>query len=301
MKYKTKIFTIGFGAFITIGFAKQLDCKNHYTDTIFGKTVEVCYASNYSDYTPQQAANEFLKDQVFVKGGRFNLNNNPKTFININSFYMCKYLVPYQEYNAYLKATNQWNEGRVGNKASKDRLSFETLNGLYPAAARYENAEGFCKWMGELTGLDVTLPNYQQWLYAATSKGTNWAYPTTNDKLEIGINYPDIAPKGSLTTSILVDKDPVNSLGIYQVFGNGWQWSSSTLSKKNAGYFNVSGTFGNKIAGGTHYPGAEMTPELIEKNTLISSFAVTPKPDDSTTMHFRCVINSDKPLPKSID
>ncbi len=40
-------------AISSIVFAKQLDCKDQYTDMIFGKTVEVCYATNYTNYTPQ--------------------------------------------------------------------------------------------------------------------------------------------------------------------------------------------------------------------------------------------------------
>ncbi|MDC0535545.1 formylglycine-generating enzyme family protein [Francisellaceae bacterium] len=295
-----KKLVIIFGLVInSISYAK-LTCEHHYTDEIWGSKVEVCYAKNYTDYTPKQAAEEFLKDQVYVAGGEFKLDIEPPATVAMKGFYMGKYLVPYQEYNAYLKATGQWNDGFVKGEG-KARLRRDIYNGLYPAKATYDSAQGFCKWMGKLTDLDVTLPQYGQWLYAATSRGKNWAYPTDNNKLELGVNFPAIAAPRSLTTAIPVNESPVNSIGIHQIFGNGWQWSMTKLSKNNGGYFKVSGDLGNVIAGGTHYPGPEMTKKLLEGNTLRSSFAVAPDQNSTVDLHFRCIINTEKPLTKAIE
>jgi formylglycine-generating enzyme required for sulfatase activity len=279
--------------------AKELTCKHKYMDEIWGEKVEACYADNYTDYTPEQAANEFLKDQIFVEGGRFNLNNNPKTFINISSYYIGKYLVPFQEYNVYLKATNQWNDGFMKGEG-RARLRRDIYNGLYPATVTYEKAEGFCKWMGEQTGLDITLPNYQQWLYAATSKGKNWEYPTNNGKLEIGANYPSYDSNVDKSVVRIVTGLPVNSLGIHEFFGNNWQWTSSILSKKNAPYFNVSGQLGQTVVAGTPYT---YDADQVKKFTLLSNFSKTVegKGNQYGNLPFRCVINTDKPLPKSVN
>ena len=286
---------------INMIYAKELTCKHKYMDKIWGTKIEACYAKNYTDYTPKQAANEFLQDQVYVKGGRFNLNNNPKTHVKLPGFYIGKYLVPFQQYNAYLKATKQWHKGFMQGQG-RARLRRKIYNGLYPATATYQNAEGFCQWMGKLTGLDVTLPQYVQWLYAATSRGTNWAYPTNNGKLEIGINYPPIQKKGSLANTLLVTDKPVNSLGIHQIFGNGYQWSRSILTNENAPYFNVGmPAMGGHILGGYFYATSDLTPEILKQITLSSDFAIAvPKKRKNEPAEFRCVINTEKPLPKSV-
>lgn len=278
-------------------FAKKLDCEHKFTDEIWGDKVEVCFAKNYTDYSPLEAANQFLGQQVLIKSGEFILKYKPNIKVNMPSFYFGKYLISYSMFNTYLKATRQWNDGKVGSLGSV-RKRDEKYNGLYPAQANYDQAQGFCQWMGKITGLPIELPAYGQWLYAATSEGKNWEYPTNNGKLEIGTNYPDYESTDKKAITQAVTGLPINSLGIHQFFGNGWQWSSTVYDKDTAKYFSANGSFGEMLAGGTPYT---YEVKYIKQKTLDSVFARTGKSTGNAEALFRCVINTDKPIPKHLD
>ncbi|MDC0535153.1 formylglycine-generating enzyme family protein [Francisellaceae bacterium] len=284
-------------AFSKVYHAK-LDCDKTFMDKIGNDEVEACYAKNYTDYSPLEVANQFLDQQVLVKGGEFTLKYKPTIKVNMPSFYFGEYLIPYQQFNTYLKATNQWDRGLVKG-IGRARLGFEKLNGLYPAQGSYDQAQNFCQWMGKITGLPVELPAYGQWLYAATSEGKNWEYPTNNGKLEIGDNFPDYAVTDQKALHQLVTGLPVNSLGIHQLFGNGYQYSSSVYNAENSKYFSVlTGQDDEVIMGGRFYYD---TPEQAKRFTLDSVFARTGTTDGDAQGVFRCVINTDKPIAKHLD
>lgn len=273
------------------------ECKK-YQDEIAGVKGYLCYAKNYTDYSPLEVANQFLEQQVLVKGGEFTLKYKPNIKVNMPSFYFGEYLIPYEQFNTYLKESGQWNNGFIKG-IGRARLGSKEYNGLYPARASYDQAQGFCQWMGKITGLPVELPAYGQWLYAATSEGKNWEYPTNNGKLELGVNFPDYEATDQKSIDQLVTGLPVNSLGIHQIFGIGWQYSSTVYNAENRKYFSVlSGQDGQVIAGGRPYSDS---PELAKRFTLDSVFAVTITKTRSAQGDFRCVINTDKPIPKHLD
>ena len=236
-----------------------------------------------------------LKNMIFVKGGRFNVSNNK---IEVESFYISNQLTSYWYYYSYLYAKSKYYP-------TKYDMTDTFKNGLYPIGVGFKTAKNYCQWLAKKTGLPFALPTMEQWLYAATSRGINWDYPTDNGKLEIGKNYPNILPRNSLTIVNLVNGLPVNSIGIHQFFGNGAQWTSTRLTNKSQAQFHVfvreHEDYGvNNIVAGTPYSWAK---KYVEENKLLNGYYVNSlNPNlEMKTMGgaaFRCVINTDKPLPK---
>ena len=236
-----------------------------------------------------------LSDMIFIQSGVLNLNSNK---LRIKGFYISRYLTSYLNYNSYLNSIDKYYP-------DVDAEGSPTSNGNYPAKLSFKNSQNYCQWLAKKTGLPFALPTMEQWLYAATSRGINWDYPTDNGKLEIGKNYPNILPRNSLTIVNLVNGLPVNSIGIHQFFGNGAQWTSTRLTNKSQAQFHVfvreHEDYGvNNIVAGTPYSWAK---KYVEENKLLNGYYVNSlNPNlEMKTMGgaaFRCVINTDKPLPK---
>ena len=207
---------------------------------------------------------------------------------------MDRYLTSYLLFHSYMNAIHQYHP------ISEDE-NHPSMNGDFPAGVDYHNAKGYCAWLSKKTGLPFALPTLAQWLYAATSRGTNWDYPTNNGKLEIGKNYPDVfSKKLSDEVSIEVTGNPVNSLGIHQFFGNGSQWTQTVVdSEITSDYYINAVTPGNIIVAGTDFKQGFNNKD-IEHLTLDFDSYISPSPNakmDLGGLAFRCVINTDNPLP----
>ena len=264
-----------------------------------GKTVYSCYAKNYIDLLSKQVANNILKRMVFVKGGTMDLYQNKNRTVHLKSFYIDSELVPYQAFNRYLKESKQWHHGDLEDVGFHDRLSKKELNGLYQAGAYYPQASGFCQWLSQKTGLPFALPTLDQWYYAATSRGTNWEYPTNNGKLEIGVNFP----KSVDTSHQKIGGLPVNSLGIHQLFNSNMEWTQTPANKVNYAKYFVGKLDQQQgyLAMGTFAEDGNNT-KIITNQTLETASVkagygkIEKHPILPPYTHFRCVINTDKPL-----
>lgn len=193
---------------------------------------------------------------VFVEGGdflmgdfgkeygpeklRYDVNEDSKPLhkVRLSSYSISKFKTTNQEYQLYLKLNNLQLRKISGSLA---RERFNSLNKLpnTPAHADWNEAERYCTWLGQVSGLPFSLPAEAQWEYAARSRGQFFIVGTNSGVLEMnginrGINISgssdreDFADKMGLKTGIWtampVDSYPPNPLGLYDMAGNGYEW-----------------------------------------------------------------------------
>jgi len=128
-----------------------------------------------------------LESLVFVEGGTFRMgdvgyldekgerqyftnstDNNASRDVTLSSYHIQKYEVTYRELDIYTEAVGMpriyWSR--------RENSSHEHLKPDYPAKGmNWEQARGYCKWVGGLVGLPMDLATEAQWEYAARSRG----------------------------------------------------------------------------------------------------------------------------------
>ncbi len=280
-------------------------------------------------------AEQAIDNQVFVEGGTFFLgdvgrpdgspyetltgHSRPAVEVRVDSYSISRYETTWGEMKAYYndlgRAHLYADEFTLKEylKASDDPLS----PNYHRKPARVPNfgeAEGYCAWLAEHTGLPFALPTEAQWEYAARSRGRNVPYATDtgeedNDTyLQRPKEYidPSIPPSGNMLShsSSILERRPVgtyppNPLGLYDMTGNVTEWTQNWFQKdyySHAPQDNPSG------------PDAAVNPERPEKTVRDwagtgahfggggTVFARSGVDIDSPGTGFRCVVNHADPI-----
>ncbi|HFD80255.1 MAG TPA: formylglycine-generating enzyme family protein [Gammaproteobacteria bacterium] len=267
---------------------------------------------------PDQAAidalvKRSLENMVFIEGGSFMMGDVGGPFVDrygkpgnarrwtasddddfvhkvtLDGFYMSRYEVTYQEFDLYTKAK--------GLSKIKEKYLGEVFRApeLSVSGSTWYQASGFCKWLGEVTGLPFDLPTEAQWEYAARARGKRVLWATNDNTFRWGENigggqegyYP--YPPGSW---------PPNPLGLYDMQGNVSEWVKDWYSwydwdgqAPDTEFINPAGP--PKGVGKVWRGGAIVSPWRIP--TVIRGKR---KPDmGGDYQGIRCVINTDQPLP----
>ena len=202
----------------------------------------------------QEFVAQIKSEQVFVEGGEYLMgdfgeeygverlqydgrkDSKPLHRVELSSYSLSKFKASNQQYQFYLA----WN-GLSGRKVDERLLKRWREKGRTPDAPAHvdwHEAEQYCAWLGEVTGLPFSLPTEAQWEYAARSRGKYVVAPTDDGTIRIenrkGINIAteldteEYAKKTGSTLKWLSplprDFRPPNPLGIYDMAGNGWEW-----------------------------------------------------------------------------
>ncbi|EJB5576855.1 SUMF1/EgtB/PvdO family nonheme iron enzyme [Citrobacter freundii] len=202
----------------------------------------------------QEFVTQIKSELVFVEGGEYLMgdfgeeygveklqydghkDSKPLHRVELSSYSLSKFKASNQQYQFYLA----WN-GLSGRKVDERLLKRWREKGRTPDAPAHvdwHEAEQYCAWLGEVTGLPFSLPTEAQWEYAARSRGKYVVAPTDDGTIRIenrkGINIAteldaeEYAKKAGLILKWLSplprDFRPPNPLGIYDMAGNGWEW-----------------------------------------------------------------------------
>ena len=202
----------------------------------------------------QEFVTQIKSELVFVEGGEYLMgdfgeeygverlqydgrkDSKPLHRVELSSYSLSKFKASNQQYQFYLA----WN-GLSGRTVDKRLLKLWREKGRIPDAPAHvdwHEAERYCAWLGEVTGLPFSLPTEAQWEYAARNRGKYVVAPTDDGTIRIenrkGINIAtelDTEEYAKKTGSTLKWRSPLprdfrppNPLGIYDMAGNGWEW-----------------------------------------------------------------------------
>jgi formylglycine-generating enzyme len=189
-----------------------------------------------------------LANMVKVKGGTFemgdfgpltdeklpiSLGEDDKVLhkVTLDDFSISKYKVTWKDYDVYLRAKNL-SRPDVPPPFENDREKLQAPD--MPAALNWQQAQGYCHWLGEVSGKKIALPTEAQWEYAARDGGKYVIYATDNGKYEEGRNVPSTAQREEMTWEMFnypVGKYPPTPLGLYDMAGNGVDWMQDWYAK----------------------------------------------------------------------
>lgn len=276
-----------------------------------------------------------IKNQVFVEGGMFRLGDvgrptgapyvtltdfsRPAVEVSIDSFSISRYETTWGEMKVYYETL-----GRVHLytddytlkeyvKATDDPLS-PNYRRKPARVPNYGEAEGYCSWLAEQTGLPFAMPTEAQWEYAARSRGRDVPYATDSGKVEKDPYLrrpkeyvdPSIPPSGNTLVHSSVKRErrpvgsyPPNPLGLYDMTGNVAEWTRDWFQEdfyRHAPHDNPSG------------PAESVDPDKPEKTVRDwagkgansggsgTVFARAGRSIDSPGNGFRCVVNHPEPV-----
>ena len=256
---------------------------------------------------------------VFIKGGKFNFGSDtglerekPEREVIIQSFLIDKNLVTVEDFRNFVNESNYITEAEVfGNAIIYDDSvgTWQLIDGanwehplgkLKPIAldnhpvtqVSWNDALAYCNFC------DKTLPNEVQWEYAASERGQkkNQLFYWGNDLL-VNNNYmcntwvsgyPNtIGFQDGFKYTSPIAYYPANSLGIYDMAGNVWEWCYNW----HLPYEGNSQVFPDELQGKAQRGGSFLcNPNYCHGFRLSARSATSP---ESSLFHvgFRCVKN----------
>lgn len=209
----------------------------------------------------ERVAEQAIANQVFVEGGTFHLGDvgrasgapyvtltdfsRPTVEVTVDSFSISRYETTWGEFRAYLADIGRLT--RYNEPPSIRKYTLATDDPLSPHYHRkparspnYGEAEGYCQWLADRTGLSFALPTEAQWEYAARSRGKRVPYATDTGEVERDPYLarpkeyvdPSIPPSGNtlMQSSLKFERRPVgsyppNPIGLYDMTGNVAEWT----------------------------------------------------------------------------
>jgi len=163
----------------------------------------------------------------FKMGDNFNegdSNERPVHRVYLDSYYISKYEVTFEQYDAFCEETGRsklydegWGRG--------DRPVINIIS--------WNEAKAFCDWLSNKTGEDIHLPTEAQWEKAA--RGTDQRrYPWGNSSPNCNkANYFGCKGKTMPVGSYPAGKSPY---GVHDMAGNVWEWCQDLYDKNYYGY-----------------------------------------------------------------
>ena len=203
-------------------------------------------------------------DFIPVKGGCFKMGDifgdgfddqKPAHEVCLDDFYMGKYDITRGDFRKFVEATGYKTEGEESGGCFYLQYAqwFMDINKIwanpgYPqddnhpvVCVTYRDASAYANWLSKQTGKAVRLPTEAEWEYAARSGGKDYMYswgtgsPSGNiadesaKKVYPGKSILEGYDDGFAYSSPVGTYAP-NELGLYDMTGNVWVWTSDFYS-----------------------------------------------------------------------
>jgi len=168
--------------------------------------------------TPQHDYSPSSIKWVSVPGGSFqmgdtayavNTDEYPIHTVKLDTFKISATEITFGQYDAFCDSTKRRKPGDYGWGRGDRPVIWVT----------WKDANDFCVWLTKQLGDSVRLPTEAEWEYAAGGGSQHTIYSGTSD-INLISNYAWF--DGSETQPV-AEKQP-NSLGIYDMSGNAWEW-----------------------------------------------------------------------------
>lgn len=172
--------------------------------------------NNYEKEKADASFKKVANDYIFIKGGSFYFGLQPydnkldsSKKVTVNDFYIDRYEVSVEKYKLFCKETNYKMPIKPDWGWSDD---FPIVN------VNWEDANNYCAWLSQRTGLNFRLPTEAEFEYASKGglKSNNYKYSGSNDPANVSV-FNTYQP------SIIGSREP-NELGIYDLSGNVREW-----------------------------------------------------------------------------
>ncbi len=205
-------------------------------------------AGDTTTITAKPQKEPFEPEMVSIKGGTFQMGSNnyddekPIHSVTVKDFYMSKYEVTNEEFIYFLNDINCSGSGSYNGKELIDMDDSDCAIGYKDGRFYFKGsscagnkrcpvievtwygANEYCKWLSNKTGKNYVLPTEAEWEYAAGGGSTHQKWAGTNSENSLG-NYAWYWKNSGKKTHPVGSKRP-NSLGLYDMSGNVYEWCS---------------------------------------------------------------------------
>ncbi|MEJ2633651.1 MAG: SUMF1/EgtB/PvdO family nonheme iron enzyme, partial [Acidihalobacter sp.] len=214
--------------------------------------------------------------------------------VTLTSYSISKYKVTRAQIVLYSEANHlpKPDTGPDIPKAFK-LITWELSPPSSPTGVTWNQAQGYCKWLGKLTGKPFALPTEAQWEYAARDRGRFILFATDNGKQELNRNVPTGAftkklskPWHGMHISIPspVGLFPPSPLGLYGMTNGQYEWVRDWFS---ADYYSHSKNSVDPTGPRTGTEKVVRGGGSLYLSTTINRYHRSTKRSEST---FRCVL-----------
>jgi formylglycine-generating enzyme required for sulfatase activity/precorrin-6B methylase 2 len=160
---------------------------------------------------------------IWIPGGEFMMGSDqgqederPAHKVAVQGFWLGQFEVTNEHYRRFLKA-----EGAIPPYHWDDPDYSDPNQPV--VGVTWREAESYCEWAG------LRLPTEAEWEYAARA-GTTFEYPTQTGAISHALaNVRGTAGPDKWECTSPVGRFPPNSLGLYDMAGNAWEWTSSVF------------------------------------------------------------------------
>ena len=160
---------------------------------------------------------------IWIPGGEFTMGSDqgqederPAHKVTLQGFWLGQFEVTNEQYRRFLKA-----EGTTRPYHADDPNYSDPNQPV--VGVTWREAESYCKWAG------LRLPTEAEWECAARA-GTTGQYPTSNGTISHALaNVRGAAGPDQWECTSPVGRFPPNALGLYDMAGNAWEWTSSVF------------------------------------------------------------------------
>jgi len=179
-------------------------------------------------------------EMVYITGGTFTMGSPPSEAdrgsdetqhqVTVSDFYMGKYEVTFEQYDAFCDATGRTKPDDAG----RGRGTQPVIN------VSWDDATAYCEWLSGQTGKTYRLPTEAEWEYACRA-GTTTPFNTGNCLSTSQANYNGDCPYGSCSKgeyrrkTMPVGSFSANAYGLHNMHGNVWEWCSDWYGDYSTG------------------------------------------------------------------
>ncbi len=180
----------------------------------------------HPDMTSSQTATVPLPEMQLIQGGVFEIGSladfrsQPVLSATVETFFIGKYEITFDEYDAFTSATGKPARNDVG-----------WGRGRRPVVdVSWEDANEYAEWLSDVTGKRYRLPTEVEWEYAARAGSLlgpySWGESIGNNRA----NCDDCSVEVATSMTLPVGSFEPNLFGLFDMHGNVWEMTQSCYS-----------------------------------------------------------------------